>query len=63
MNSKYFKFFPGKVALHPSLDFLPKVVSRFHLSQEMVLPVFFPYAVSVGENKLHTLDLKIFFII
>lgn len=38
----FLKIFNKWVVLYPTLDFLPKIVSVFHLAQEIVLPVFLP---------------------
>ncbi|XP_054846822.1 uncharacterized protein LOC129337273 isoform X2 [Eublepharis macularius] len=54
----FLQFFPGTVMLHTSMEFLPKVVSKFHLQQKVVLPSFFPTPSSPGERALHTLDVK-----
>ncbi|XP_054826594.1 uncharacterized protein LOC129323855 [Eublepharis macularius] len=54
----YLKFHPEKVVLRTKVEFLPKVVSRFHLSQELVLPVFFPTPASEAEAALHSLDVR-----
>ncbi|XP_041427211.1 uncharacterized protein LOC121396402 [Xenopus laevis] len=45
-----------KVVLRPTADFLPKVVSDFHLNQDIVVPSLCPNPKGPIENKLHTLD-------
>ncbi|XP_054826487.1 uncharacterized protein LOC129323798 [Eublepharis macularius] len=54
----YLKLHPEKVVLRTKVEFLPKVVSRFHLSQELILPVFFPVQNSEAEKALHSLDVR-----
>ena len=44
------------VILRPQPSFLPKVISSFHLNQDLVLPSFFPKPTSREERRLHTLD-------
>lgn len=47
----------GLMRTHPK--FLPKIVTEFHLSQPIHLPVFFPKPhTSKSESLLHTLDMK-----
>lgn len=38
----YTVFYKDKVQLRPHLAFLPKVVSQFHMGQDIFLPVFYP---------------------
>lgn len=45
-----------RVVLRPHPSFLPKVVSDFHLNQDIVLPSFFPDPCSPEERSLHSLD-------
>ncbi|XP_041436799.1 CTP synthase 1-B isoform X1 [Xenopus laevis] len=45
-----------KVVLRPTPDFLPKVVSEFHLNQDLVVPSFCPNPKNPAECKLHNLD-------
>lgn len=42
--------------LRPSLAFLLKVVSSFHLDKDVILPTFCPSPVSAEEVCLHSLD-------
>lgn len=45
--------------LHHSLELLPKVVTKFHLAQEIVLPVFFFSSLDYkAKNVPHTLDVR-----
>ena len=46
-----------RVVLRPHPSFLPKVVSSFHLNQDLILPSFFPRPTSRKEGLLHTLDI------
>ncbi|XP_041445392.1 uncharacterized protein LOC121402804 [Xenopus laevis] len=49
--------FPDKVVLRPAFEFLPKVVSQFHMNLEITLPSFCPDPKTVREQQWHTLDL------
>ncbi|KAM7164028.1 uncharacterized protein RBU57_008080 [Macrochelys suwanniensis] len=52
-------FHKDKVQLRPHASFLPKVVSRFHMSQDIFLPVFFPKPhANSREQRLHSLDVR-----
>lgn len=42
--------------MRPRPDFLPKVVSNFHLIQDIILPSFFPNPKTREERSLHSLD-------
>ncbi|CAJ0954016.1 unnamed protein product [Ranitomeya imitator] len=46
-----------KVVLRPAPSFLPKVVSSFHINEDIVLPSFCPAPTHRVEKALHTLDL------
>ena len=46
-----------KIVLRPHPAFLPKVVSSFHLNQDIVLPSFFQNPQTPEEKLLHSLDL------
>ncbi|KAM7164069.1 uncharacterized protein RBU57_008131 [Macrochelys suwanniensis] len=55
----YTIFHKDKVQLRPHPSFLPKVVSRFHMSQDIFLPVFFPKPhANSREQRLHSLDVR-----
>ncbi|XP_063003412.1 uncharacterized protein LOC134413212 [Elgaria multicarinata webbii] len=56
IDSPYTVFHADKVVLRPDPAFLPKVVSSFHLGQDITLPSFFPSPTSPIESALHTLD-------
>ncbi|XP_064422174.1 uncharacterized protein LOC135359979 [Latimeria chalumnae] len=52
-------FLRDKVVLRTHPRFLPKVVSDFHINQEIFLPVFFPGLHSCeGDERLHRLNVK-----
>nr|XP_025035862.1 uncharacterized protein LOC112544237 isoform X1 [Pelodiscus sinensis]XP_025035863.1 uncharacterized protein LOC112544237 isoform X2 [Pelodiscus sinensis] len=52
-------FSKDNVTLHPHPAFLPKVVSLFHISQEIFLPVFYPKPhADRKEQALYTLDVR-----
>ncbi|CAJ0961645.1 unnamed protein product [Ranitomeya imitator] len=46
-----------KVVLRPAPSFLPKVVSSFHINEDIVLPSFCPAPTHRVEKALYTLDL------
>lgn len=55
----YTVFFKDKVRLRAHPAFLPKVMSDFHTSQDIFLPVFYPKPHMSGkEQALHTLDMR-----
>ncbi|XP_067320485.1 uncharacterized protein [Anolis sagrei] len=54
----YIRFHDDKVVLRTDVTFLPKVVSYFHMSQDIILPAFFPNPSSPLEVALHSLDVK-----
>ncbi|MEE6520236.1 hypothetical protein FKM82_018068 [Ascaphus truei] len=45
-----------KAVLRPVHQFLPKVVSPFHMNQEIVIPSFCPEPKNKKEERLHKLD-------
>lgn len=48
-----------KIVLHPYSQFIPKVISDFHVNQFITLPVYFPKLHSnKGETKQLCLDSK-----
>lgn len=49
-------FFPDRVVLRLDPAFMPKVNSKFHRAQEIVLPNFCPDPHHPLEEKWHTLD-------
>lgn len=52
-------FFKDKVRMCPHPAFLPNVVSQFHMSQDIYLPVFFPKShASAREQVLPILDVR-----
>ncbi|XP_073431525.1 uncharacterized protein [Dendrobates tinctorius] len=56
-RAPFLTFFKDKVVLRPPPPFLPKVVSSFHINEDIVLPSFCPAPVHRVEKALHTLDL------
>ncbi|CAJ0929552.1 unnamed protein product [Ranitomeya imitator] len=53
----FLRFHQDKVVLRPAPSFLPKVVSSFHINEDIVLPSFCPAPTHRVEKALHTLDL------
>lgn len=59
-NSLYTQFFNDQVSLQPHRKFLSKVVSHFHLTQVIYLPIFSPKLhTGVEEQHLHMLDVRL----
>lgn len=54
----YLVFLPHAVRLRPNIRFLPKVVSDFHLSADIMLPDFYPSPTSPEQRLWHTLDVR-----
>ncbi|VEL17703.1 unnamed protein product [Protopolystoma xenopodis] len=55
-RSPLLTFHNDRAVLHTSPSFLPKVVSTFHLNQEITIPTFCPSLSNAKEAALHTLD-------
>ncbi|CAJ0954493.1 unnamed protein product [Ranitomeya imitator] len=55
-RAPFLAFHQDKVVLRPSPAFLPKVVSSFHLNEDIILPSFCPQPKHRVEKALHTLD-------
>ena len=55
-KAPYLLLHKDRVVLRPLPSFLPKVVSNFHLNQDVILPSFFPKPSSKEERLLHSLD-------
>nr|XP_016849493.1 PREDICTED: uncharacterized protein LOC107982908 [Anolis carolinensis] len=58
VDAPYIRFSDDKVTLRTDISFLPKVVSRFHMCQDIVLPALFPNPSTPLEMSLHCLDVK-----
>ncbi|XP_064410353.1 uncharacterized protein LOC135354987 [Latimeria chalumnae] len=59
VHEPFTRFLRDKAVLRTHPHFLPKVVSEFHINQEIFLPVFFPGPHSCdGDKHLHRLDVK-----
>ena len=58
VDEPYLTFHKDKVVLRPDVRFLPKVVSNFHVNQDIILPTFFPSPTSPLETTLHKLDVR-----
>ena len=57
-DEPYLKFHRDKVTLCPDIRFLPKVVSAFHVNQDINLPSFVPSPSTPLEQRFHTLDVR-----
>lgn len=55
-KSPFTIIYRDKVVLRPTPDFLPKVVSKFHLNQDTVVPSFCPEPKNPTESRLNKLD-------
>lgn len=58
MRSDLCIFFPDRVVLRLDPAFIPKVNTRFHRAQEIVLPNFCPDPRHSSERRWHTLDVR-----
>lgn len=58
LEKPFFQLHKDRVVLRTNPTFLPNVVSAFHISQAVQLPVFFLQHDSVAERALQTLDVK-----
>ncbi|KAF7252794.1 Importin-5 [Varanus komodoensis] len=58
IDPPYLNFHEEKVILCMDSSFLPKVATPFHLSQDIVLPVFYPAPSNPVQRALHTLDVR-----
>lgn len=55
----YTLFIDQGVILRPQPTFLPKVNSKFHINEPIVLPTFYPKPhISAEQARLHTLDAR-----
>ncbi|XP_030070322.1 translation initiation factor eIF2B subunit beta isoform X1 [Microcaecilia unicolor] len=57
-RSPFLEFSKDRVVLRPVPSFLPKVVSRFHMSQSVFLPVLGSASGTRDQQNLRTLDVK-----
>ena len=58
VDSPYLIFHKDKVTLHPDPSFMPKVITDFHINQDIYLPSFFQSPSTELEKTLHTLDIR-----
>lgn len=58
MTTLLLSFTTKKVVLRPIVRFVLKVMSRFHLSQNISLPTFLPLPSSAAERWQQTVDIK-----
>ncbi|XP_073451221.1 uncharacterized protein [Aquarana catesbeiana] len=54
----FFQIFPDHIIFRMDPAFLPKVASKFHRGQEIVLPSFCPNPSKEQEVKFHSLDVR-----
>ncbi|XP_042317564.1 uncharacterized protein LOC121927762 [Sceloporus undulatus] len=57
-DQPFLRFHLDKVVLRTDITFLPKVVSAFHMCQDIVLPTLAPNPTTDAERVLHTLDVR-----
>ncbi|XP_042303393.1 uncharacterized protein LOC121920323 [Sceloporus undulatus] len=57
-DEPFLRFHLDKVVLRTDITFLPKVVSAFHMCQDIVLPTLAPNPTTDVERALHTLDVR-----
>lgn len=58
LDPPFLKVFSQRVVLWSSLRFLLKVISKFRLSQEIILPIFSSSLSSENDRALHLLDVR-----
>lgn len=58
INQPYMQILEDRIILKPDPAFLPKVVSSFHKSQEIILPSFCEAGSSHRERTFHSLDVR-----
>ncbi|CAJ0952184.1 unnamed protein product [Ranitomeya imitator] len=58
INEPYMKILQDRLILRLDPSFLPKVVSDFHKSQEIILPSFYQEPKNEEEEHFHTLDVR-----
>ena len=58
IDPPYLTFHVDKVVLRPDISFLPKVVTAFHINEDIFLPAFFRDPASPLETPLHSLDVR-----
>ncbi|XP_069614641.1 protein DGCR6 isoform X1 [Ranitomeya imitator] len=58
IDPPYLMVFQDRVVLKPDPAYLPKVASKFHRSQEIILPSFCDSPNSADEQKYHMLDVR-----
>ncbi|XP_044310309.1 uncharacterized protein LOC123035786 [Varanus komodoensis] len=58
IDPPYLNLHKEKVVLRTDRVFLPKVMSPFHVTQDIVLPAFFPTPSMPMERSLHSLDVR-----
>ena len=54
----FFQIFADRIIFKLDPGFLPKVISRFHREQEIILPSFCPNPSREQEVKFHSLDVR-----
>ncbi|XP_042315264.1 uncharacterized protein LOC121926389 [Sceloporus undulatus] len=57
-DQPYIRFHRDKVVLRADITFLPKVVSAFHLNQDIILPILAPNPSTDEERRMHSLDVR-----
>lgn len=58
IKEPFLLIFEDRLVLHTDPGFLPKVVSKFHRTQEIVLPSFCASPTNPKEAELHQLDVR-----
>ncbi|XP_042332287.1 uncharacterized protein LOC121935156 [Sceloporus undulatus] len=57
-DEPFLRFHKDKVVLRTDITFLPKVVSLFHMCQDIVLPTLVSNPSTMEERSLHMLDVR-----
>ncbi|XP_073429809.1 uncharacterized protein [Dendrobates tinctorius] len=58
IDPPFFQEYQDRLVLKPDPAYLPKVATKYHRSQEILLPTFYKNPSTPEEQKFHTLDVK-----
>ncbi|XP_069582064.1 uncharacterized protein [Ranitomeya imitator] len=58
VDPPFMSIFPDRIVLKTDPSYLPKMCTKFHRSQEILLPSFYNNPTDQEEEKYHTLDVR-----
>ncbi|XP_073413338.1 uncharacterized protein [Dendrobates tinctorius] len=58
IDPPFFQVYQDRLLLKPDPSYLPKVSTKYHRAQEILLPTFFEDPSTPEEQKFHTLDVR-----